>query len=95
MTLEKTNLVGTWRRVVTEDGTKKLAPALNRLNETLGTKVRHSRIKEWERGTHNRSPSPDIINYMIQEAVPELAGAYGLGTGESEELASLLKIPCC
>lgn len=66
------NIVVTWRAVVTANGTKPLAPALDRMNAALGTSIRHDRITEWMRSEGGRKPGSAVYEYMVLTALPHL-----------------------
>ncbi|MEE9303230.1 hypothetical protein [Candidatus Vondammii sp. HM_W22] len=68
------NLITAYIEVVNQAST--LAVALREMNNALGTRHTHSRIREWERG--DRLPTAMAINYMLSIVLPVLLADEGI-----------------
>ena len=84
-----TNLINTWIEVVTREGT--LAESLALMNKTLDVKVTHSRLRDWEKA--KRSPSPIIINYMMQMVISDLLKQLEIDSKKLNEILAKIYIP--
>lgn len=85
------NIVKTWRQVVTDQGRKKLKPALDAMNAALGTSIRHDRIAEWEKGRGGRKPSAAVYEYMLRTSLPFLLSTFS--TDSPGRWAAALGLP--
>lgn len=86
---EAPNLVSTWRAIATRRDT--LTEALKTLNTSLGMKITHSRITEWER--EEKAPSTRVVNYMLATVVPALLLDQGVSENKVREIAEKVRVP--
>jgi transcriptional regulator with XRE-family HTH domain len=85
----ETNLISTWKEVVTRSGT--LTEALKLINDYLGLKITHSRLSDWEKG--KRAPSPTVINYLLAESLRDKLTELEIEYDQIEEIILQLSIP--
>ena len=84
------NLVTSWRNIATQNGRRTLAEALDTLNQDLGTKTKHDRITAWESG--KRSPSPEVINYMLRVVLQSSLRDHGLSPDQIDLIFKRIQI---
>ena len=77
------NLVSTYKEVMTQDGTA-VADVLRDLNAQLGTNYLHSHLSRMERGI--RTPHPVLVNAMLEKVLPVLLVDAGLSPQKSKAI---------
>ena len=85
-------LVNSWIRAEQEYHNNTLAAAIREMNETLGTRFTHSRVREWERGDY--APSQSTLSALLYRALPWALKQAGIAASEAQvnELEGLIWI---
>ncbi len=81
-------LVNTWIDAEKSRG-HTISQAINRLNDTRGMQVTHSRVSEWRRGIYK--PSQVVLSYMFYRTLRYALDSAGVEATEKQlhELESL------
>ena len=79
------NITTTWREIETRGG-KTLTIALEKMNASLNTSIKHSRITEWEQATKGKQPGREVIGYMVGKVLPVLLIEAGLSKIEAAKI---------
>lgn len=79
-------LVASWLQAELEHHGNTQAQALRELNETLGLRVRHSRVAEWRRGVY--TPSVEVVSEMLFRVLPWLLEQAGV-TADKDKLTAI------
>lgn len=78
------NLIDSWIAAERSHGNS-LAGAIKQLNETIASKVTHSRVSEWRRGVY--APSQVALSYMLYRALPWVLSQAGIEMTEEQRKA--------
>ena len=85
-------LVASWIRAEQDYHGNTLAAAIRQMNETLGTTLNHSRVREWERGHY--APSQTTLSALLYRTLPWALQQAGIAVSEEQfhELEKLVWI---
>lgn len=85
-------LIESWVRAEQDYHGNTLAAAIRLMNETLGIRLNHSRVREWERGHY--APSQTTLSALLYRTLPWALKQAGIAVSEEQfhELEKLIWI---